>query len=159
MTDTNTSGVNTGGIPPGNVLSYNPIVGSSSIDSFGAGKAMAQSASEDGTVVPANASSSGTLPRAIVTGLAAGTGVVGGRVVVQQGGVLSLTTAEWDAVLSTEGGLTTGATYWLAASFPGNAGNLTPTRPTASGTFAVQVGMASSPTDMVIQIGFPIENL
>jgi hypothetical protein len=77
-------------------------------------------------------------------------GVVGEGVVTQFHGILTLTTAEWDVVTLLTGGLTTGAVYYLSVGF--HEGQLTTTASTTPGDFVTQVGIALSPTDLLVQI-------
>lgn len=72
---------------------------------------------------------------------------------MQTDGVLSATTAQWDAVAGTTGGLTAGSVYYLD---PATAGKLTETAPTTGGQFVVRVGRAISTTEMEISIEPPI---
>jgi hypothetical protein len=144
MTDTATR---SGGRPPGNSTTYNPIAG----DTFPPGTPVCQSQDADGTVLPADASDADT---AYVTGIAVGTGVEGGSVHVQSGSPMTLTTAEWDAITGGSGGLTRGAPYYLSTT----TGRITTTPPVGSGNFVTPIGIATSATDLVIQLGFPAEN-
>ena len=66
---------------------------------------------------------------------------------IQTNGVLTATTAQWDAVTGESGGLTPGGTYFLDAA---NPGSLTQTPPVAVGEYVVRVGRALSTTEMVI---------
>lgn len=68
---------------------------------------------------------------------------------VQVNGVLSLTTAEWDAVFGTTGGLTPDATYYLSAA---TAGLGSTTVPTTVGQLVVILGIALSTTELLIRI-------
>ena len=68
---------------------------------------------------------------------------------VQSDGVLSATTAQWDAVTGDSGGLTAGSKYYLDES---TAGMLTTTPPSGSGEFVAMVGMGLSTTEMEISI-------
>jgi hypothetical protein len=72
----------------------------------------------------------------------------------QTGGVLSATTAQWDAITGDVGGLTANAIYWLSAS---TAGKLTRTAPTTVGQFVVRVGIALSTTELKIEPEAPIK--
>ena len=96
----------------------------------------------------AKADASGTrLARGLVLtspSIAAG---VAGTVLVD--GILSATTAQWDAVTGDVGGLTFNARYWLSAS---TAGNLTKTSPTTVGQYVVEIGVALSTTELHVQI-------
>jgi hypothetical protein len=74
--------------------------------------------------------------------------------VIQTDGVLSATTAQWDAVTGDSGGLTPGAAYYLSAS---TAGQLTTNAPTTAGQFVVRIGLALSSTELDISIAPPIK--
>lgn len=69
---------------------------------------------------------------------------------IQTDGVLTATTAEWDAVTGGTGGLTPGSEYWLSSS---TAGGLTATVP-GSGAYLVRVGTALSATVMELSIQY-----
>lgn len=64
-------------------------------------------------------------------------------------GNLTATTAEWDAVAGTTGGLTFNTIYYLD---PATAGKITPTAPTTVGQLVVEIGKALSTTDLKISI-------
>lgn len=64
-------------------------------------------------------------------------------------GILTATTAQWDAVTGETGGLTPGARYYLSAS---TAGMLTQTPPSVDGEFIAPVGTAKSATEFEITI-------
>jgi hypothetical protein len=66
---------------------------------------------------------------------------------IQYDGVLTLTTAQWDAIAGTTGGLTFGTLYYLD---PTTAGKITATRPTTVGQYVVIVGMAQSATELLL---------
>jgi hypothetical protein len=86
-----------------------------------------------------------------VTGLAVKAGVSGERVHTQYAGPLVLSTEQWDAIAEdTSVGLENGAPYYLSAT---TAGKITKTLPGAG--FAAPVGVATSPTCLLINIGFP----
>lgn len=68
---------------------------------------------------------------------------------VQIGGVMTATTAQWDAIAGTSGGLTAGTVYYLD---PTIAGNLTSTAPTATGKYVTRIGIALSTTDLCLGI-------
>lgn len=88
-----------------------------------------------------------------VIGLAV-TGIAGAATgTVQANGVLSLTTAEWDAVFGTAGGLTPNATYYLD---PSTAGLGTGTCPTTVGHLVVILGVALSTTEFLIDVSEPV---
>ncbi len=147
MTDTATRA---GGRAPGDGTTYNPLCG----EDFPPGTPVCQSRESDGdgTVIKAQADSPDT---AFLTGLAAGVGVTGNRCNVQWGNVLTLTTAEWDAITGGSGGLVRGIPYFLSST---TAGRLTSTGPSVFGTFLSPAGVALSPTDMLIQISVGLEN-
>lgn len=69
--------------------------------------------------------------------------------IVGVSGVLTATTAQWDAVAGTTGGLAFGVRYYLSAA---TAGILTPTAPTTVGQYVVEVGIALSTTELKIDI-------
>ncbi len=69
-----------------------------------------------------------------------------GSVCVQD--VLTLTTAQWDAVTGQTGGLTAGK-YYLD---PATAGKMTPTPPSTVGQVVVELGRALSATDFKVEI-------
>jgi hypothetical protein len=64
-------------------------------------------------------------------------------------GVLSATTAQWDAVTGDVGGLGFGTHYYLS---PATAGFLTSTAPTVVGQYVLQVGRALSTTELMVEI-------
>lgn len=68
-------------------------------------------------------------------------------------GVVSATTAQWDAVTGQVGGLTPGSAYFLDPATPGK---LTSTPPSAVGQVVTRVGIALSDTDFDVRIGEPI---
>jgi hypothetical protein len=73
---------------------------------------------------------------------------------IQTDGTITLTTGQWDAVVTGEsGGLTAGSTYW---GDPATPGNLTATPPSTATQFLVQIGVALSATQLAIDIQSPI---
>lgn len=145
--------------PPTNVPAgtiYNPFAGPTTNRPLGfpvgtpvAPRNVDQSAPH--TVYPSNATD-GTV--AHVIGLASTPGVVGKRTNVQSQGVLNLTTEQWDAITGDTGGLVRGNPYYLTPG-PGD-GHLTQTAPTTPEDFVVRVGIALSPTDLLILICCPV---
>lgn len=73
--------------------------------------------------------------------------------VPQSAGPLTLTVAEWTAITEEAGALVEGDAYYLSAA---NPGKITHTAPVAGGSFVVQVGIALSPTVLLVQIHAPI---
>jgi hypothetical protein len=144
MTDISTVA---GGRPPGNGTTYNPIVATA----FVVGCPVAPSLTLPGEVVPGAANSANTT---YLSGIAAGSGVLGSAVLVKFAGPLTLTTQQWDAITTQTGGLTLGVPYYLSAT----TGRLTTTAPSAGGTFIAPVGVAVSHTTLMIQISHPIAN-
>jgi len=67
-------------------------------------------------------------------------------------GILIASTAQWDAVTGGSGGLSYGATYYLADDA---SGNLTSTAPTGSGNYVTPVGVAISDTALIINVDKP----
>jgi len=97
-----------------------------------------------GNVDKASAAASGTKK---VFGLVAETSIAAAASgYVQLDGVLQASTAQWDAVAGTTGGLVANTIYYLSAT----AGLLTATPPAVSGNFVVQVGLALNATDLEI---------
>lgn len=72
---------------------------------------------------------------------------------VQVAGILSATTAQWDAVAGTSGGLTANTTYFLD---PANAGKITPTVPSTVGQYVAELGRSISTTELNVAIKQPI---
>jgi hypothetical protein len=68
---------------------------------------------------------------------------------VQSDGVLTATTAQWDAVAGTTGGLAFGTLYFVDAA---NAGKITATATTTAGQDVAPIGRALSATDLEITI-------
>lgn len=68
-------------------------------------------------------------------------------------GIMTATTGQWDAICGTSGGLAFGTVYYLSAA---TAGLLTSTAPSTTGQYVVEIGQATSTTDMKIQIKAPI---
>lgn len=65
-------------------------------------------------------------------------------------GILTATTAEWDAVITgAAGGVVFNQRYWLD---PATAGKLTTTAPTTVGQYVVPIGLGLSTTDLKIEI-------
>lgn len=97
-----------------------------------------------------------TLALARVTGLISkivGNGFAAPTVTEQGAGIVTLTTAEWDLVAGTTGGLTIAAVYYLSSAA---AGHLVETPPSATGSYVTQVGYGMSATEMQLQIGVPV---
>jgi hypothetical protein len=73
---------------------------------------------------------------------------------VQTSGVVVLPTTKWDAITGQTGGLTFGALYWIGAV----AGTLIVNGPAiVAGQYATRVGLALSATELLLQIGAPIQ--
>lgn len=142
MTDTATIA---GGPAPLTAHTYNPEIASGAGD-FPICTPLRQSttAGQGGRVLPTSTSA---FSGANVVGLAASPGVEGQSVRVAFAGPLDATTDEWDAVTGDSGGLTPAAPYYV-----GTTGTLTTTAPSAPGTRVAAVGIALSPTSMMIQI-------
>jgi hypothetical protein len=99
------------------------------------------------TCKKAQANAAGTVG---VVGLAAvASTAAGASASVQSDGVLTATTAQWDAVAGTTGGLTFGTLFYLD---PATTGKLTSTAPSTAGQYVAPVGRALSTTDMEITI-------
>lgn len=73
-------------------------------------------------------------------------GATGG---IAMDGLLTATTAEWDAVAGTTGGLVFNTIYYLD---PATAGKITSVAPSTVGQLVVEIGKALSTTDLKINI-------
>lgn len=72
---------------------------------------------------------------------------------VQTDGIITATTAQWDAVTGATGGLVPNSPYYLN---PTTAGRLTATAPTTTGQYVKRVGLAISTTAMDISVYLPV---
>ena len=72
---------------------------------------------------------------------------------IQLDGIISATTGQWDTAFGTTGGLTKGVRYYLSA---GTSGLGTPTAPSAVGQYVVELGLAISTTELLLNIKSPI---
>ncbi len=102
-----------------------------------------------GGVQGAKADAIGT---AKLLGLMAGAGVEGSRVLTKFDGPLELSTAEWDAIAGTTGGLTVGTTYYISAA---TKGKITATAPLGP-NYVAPVGIAASATLMIVSGPVPL---
>jgi hypothetical protein len=82
------------------------------------------------------ANAAGTAP---CIGLAVQAAAVGDPVYLRYSGPVRLTTAQWDAIAGTEGGLSINSYYYVSNVA---AGFLVSTAPSATGTFITAVGLA-----------------
>ncbi len=81
-------------------------------------------------------------------------GNIDGTIQYKTNGPLTLLASQWDSVVTGEsGGLTAGAAYYVSAAA---AGKLTVTPPAATGSYIVPVGVALSPTTLIVNIGAPV---
>jgi hypothetical protein len=67
--------------------------------------------------------------------------------------IVTLTTAQWDAVTGGSGGLTAGLPYYLSDV---TVGELSTTKPTTSTHFVNLVGYALSTTELQLQLAPPV---
>lgn len=67
---------------------------------------------------------------------------------IQVASIITLTTAQWDAVCGTSGGLTFDTDYWLDVA----AGKLTSTAPSSAGQYVTYIGFALSASQMRLLI-------
>ncbi len=74
-------------------------------------------------------------------------------VTITQDGIHAATTAQWDAVTGSVGGLVEGAIYYLGIS---NAALLTTVAPSISGQYVVKIGIAINSMQMLVNIEQPI---
>lgn len=101
------------------------------------------------------ADANGTAPARNLLGLVSvGAAGAGGNVNVQQAGDLTLTTAQWDAVAGTSGGLTANTEYYLS----GTPGAITATVPATTGDTDIVVGVAKSTTVLNIHPRFVLSS-
>jgi hypothetical protein len=70
---------------------------------------------------------------------------------IQTTGILAATTAQWDTVFGTSGGLTKGTRYFLSAATSGLG---TSTAPSTVGQFVVLLGIALSTTELSLASPF-----
>ena len=88
---------------------------------------------------------------AIATATAIGLAIVaataGNPITFQFVGPLTLTTAQWDAIAGTSGGLVPGTVYYVD---PNTAGHIVGVPPSASGNLVGQVGTAFTATTMIV---------
>jgi hypothetical protein len=139
MTD---AAVRTAGPQPPNPNTFNPTANVGTP----IGSPVAQSLTEDATVVPAKADSPNT---AYAVGLTSSAAAEDGNVHVQFAGPLTLTTAQWDARTGQVGGLTKGVPYYLS---PSTAGGMTTVPTVVPGQFRAPLGIALTETSLLIQI-------
>lgn len=112
-----------------------------------------------GTPVYCSASGAMNLAKAAAAATAECIGLVPAAVLAAAIGLaqevdsVTLTTAQWDAVAGTTGGLTPGTRYFLSAA---TAGLLTATAPSTAGQFVVSIGTALTSTIMRLRVQPPI---
>lgn len=115
-----------------------------------AGEVVAQSASTFAAAI--SSSLAGCQSAVGIVVLQGGGGVP--SIVAIDGAIATLATTVWDTVTGQSGGLTEGAIYYMSNVA---AGHLLPnTAPATTGSFAVQVGVALSSTQMLVKLGTPI---
>lgn len=102
------------------------------------------------TVNKAKADASGTV---FAIGLATAAINSAASGIVQFNGIVTLTTAQWDAAFGTTGGLTFNTTYYLSAA---TAGLGTTTVTTTAGQYVLILGKAISTTEFDLDIREPI---
>lgn len=88
-----------------------------------------------------------------VAGLAVQAAALGDPVYLRYSGPVRLTTAQWDAIAGTEGGLVAATFYYLSNTA---AGFITDTAPSATGTFATAVGIAIDPETLLVGQHVPV---
>ncbi len=79
-----------------------------------------------------------------------------GTVQVQTSGLLTLTTAQWDAVTGDSGGLLQGSAYYVSVD---PVGQLTSDAPAGPGQFVSRIGFAVSATTMLVEPAASVQNL
>lgn len=88
-----------------------------------------------------------------VVGLAVQAAATNDPVYLRYSGPVKLTTAQWDAIAGTEGGLTINAFYYLSSVA---AGFITSTAPVATGTFQTGVGIAIAADTLLVGQHVPV---
>jgi hypothetical protein len=90
-----------------------------------------------------------------VVGLVASSPNIGaaGSGPVQLSGILTMTTAQWDAITGGSGGLIADTNYFLD---PATAGKMTSVVPTTVGQYVVEIGTAFSTTELNIKTKTPM---
>jgi hypothetical protein len=79
--------------------------------------------------------------------------ISGDQVTAQNTGVVELSTADWDAVAGTAGGLSPNVVYYLSSA---TFGFLTSVPPSSTGSYVARVGIAVSPTQLLLLFSYPI---
>ncbi len=77
----------------------------------------------------------------------------GGSAQIVVSGLMTATTAQWDAFFGTTGGLTKGTRYYLSATSTGQG---TATAPSTAGQYVIELGIALSTTELKVGITSPI---
>jgi hypothetical protein len=147
MTQTSIIG---GATPPPNPNSYNPINRARDVANtpiaVKPGTPMAANLDDaDGSVVLCSAAAASS--QLAIMGLASSAAAYGKPCHTQYSGPLTLTIEQWDSLLGGSGGLRTGTRYYVSDT----AGTLG-ARPIGSGKRVIPVGIAVSPTTMMIQL-------
>lgn len=112
------------------------------------GSAVYSSAS--GAVNNARANAAGT---SLVVGLATADILAAASGSVTTSGPVTATTAQWDAIAGTTGGLTFNTPYYLD---PTTAAHITATPPSGTGQYVTRIGYAVSTTVLIVNIQPPI---
>lgn len=113
-----------------------------------AGNAVYTSGTDAVSKAQANATGTKDVLGLVLTAVAAGAAGV-----IQANGVVVLSTAQWDAVCGTTGGLVFNTRYFLS---PTSAGLMTSAVPTTVGQYVAYVGRALSTTEMLVEPSVPI---
>lgn len=111
-------------------------------------------ASAPGTVNKAQANSQTTTKPVGIAQAAAGSGT---SVSVQTNGIVTFTTAEWDAITGQSGGLVFNTDYYLSVAAAGLLIPLSSVAAIAAGNFIVKVGRAISTVDLSFEPGQPYQ--
>ena len=100
------------------------------------------------TVTSVQLANGGAVGTSLVVGLNSASVASAGTATIVTGGVLTLTTTQWDVIAGTSGGLVYGTNYFLSST---TAGNITSTLPTAG--YVTRIGIALNTTTMLVRIG------
>jgi hypothetical protein len=126
---------------------YNPIFAASGIKP---GMVVSASSTPNAVVAGNAAAAATSAVTGIYLGPAPSTG--GKRGNVRYSGIVALELPEWSIVIFEAGALIAGAIYYVASGSPGK---ITATPPAGEGNEIVQVGVALSPSSLLVQIGPP----
>lgn len=136
---------NSGGGSTGPTFKATLFTGNIFADHIGQPVTTKAGAPEFGVSTVQKASSTAAIALAQCVGLMIALDVTTGACTVQYDGIVTLTTAQWDAFASTTGGLVADDTYYVNA-----AGHISFAPNVVSGQWSVQVGVALNATQLLL---------